>query len=82
MRPQTAIAALGEALAPDAVISLDCGANTHFAARTLMLKEGQRLTGTGLLATMDQGCHMRSRRHLPTRTVSRWRSSATAASRC
>jgi pyruvate dehydrogenase (quinone) len=27
MRPQTAIAALGDALAPDAVISLDCGAN-------------------------------------------------------
>ena len=55
MRPQTAIAALNEALAPDAVISLDCGANTHFAARTLMLKEGQRLTGTGLLATMGPG---------------------------
>ncbi len=55
MRPQTAIAALGEALAPDAVISLDCGANTHFAARTLMLKEGQRLTGTGLLASMAPG---------------------------
>jgi pyruvate dehydrogenase (quinone) len=55
MRPQTAIAALGEALAPDAVISLDCGANTHFAARTLMLKEEQRLTGTGLLATMAPG---------------------------
>jgi pyruvate dehydrogenase (quinone) len=55
MRPQTAIVALNEALAPDAVISLDCGANTHFAARTLMLKEGQRLTGTGLLATMAPG---------------------------
>ena len=55
MRPQTAIAALAEALAPDAVISLDCGANTHFAARTLMLKEGQRLTGTGLLASMAPG---------------------------
>lgn len=30
MRPQRAIAALGEALAPDAVVSLDCAANTHF----------------------------------------------------
>jgi pyruvate dehydrogenase (quinone) len=56
MRPQTAIAALNEALAPDAIISLDCRANTHFAAaRTLMLKEGQRLTGTGLLASMAPG---------------------------
>jgi len=55
IRPQMAIAALGEALASDAIISLDCGANTHFAARCLMLKEGQRLTGTGLLATMGPG---------------------------
>jgi pyruvate dehydrogenase (quinone) len=55
MRPQMAIAALGAALPSDAVISLDCGANTHFAARTLMLKEGQRLAGTGLLATMAPG---------------------------
>ena len=55
LRPQMVIGALSDALAPDAVISLDCGANTHFAARCLMLKEGQRLTGTGLLATMAPG---------------------------
>ena len=28
-------------IADDAVISLDCGANTHFAARNLMLRPGQ-----------------------------------------
>lgn len=55
LRPQMVIAALSDALPPDAVISLDCGANTHFAARCLMLKEGQRLTGTGLLASMAPG---------------------------
>ena len=55
LRPQMVIGALSDALPPDAVISLDCGANTHFAARCLMLKEGQRLTGTGLLATMAPG---------------------------
>ena len=55
MRPQMAIAALSEALASDAVISLYCGNNTHFAAHCLMLKEGQRLTGTGLLASMAPG---------------------------
>jgi pyruvate dehydrogenase (quinone) len=37
------------------VISLDCGANTHFAARCLRLRENQRLTGTGMLATMAPG---------------------------
>jgi pyruvate dehydrogenase (quinone)/pyruvate decarboxylase len=55
LRPQMVIRTLGDALAPDAVISLDCGANTHFAARILQLKEGQNLTGTGLLATMGPG---------------------------
>jgi pyruvate dehydrogenase (quinone)/pyruvate decarboxylase len=53
--PQMVVRALGDALAPDAVISLDCGANTHFAARILQLREGQSLTGTGLLATMGPG---------------------------
>ena len=69
------------ALAPDAVISLDCGANTHFAARMLMLEEGQRLTGTGLLATMAPGCRLPLRRRSPTHIVSRWQSSGMAALR-
>jgi pyruvate dehydrogenase (quinone) len=55
LRPQMVIRELGNALAADAVISLDCGANTHFAARILQLRENQRLTGTGLLATMGPG---------------------------
>jgi pyruvate dehydrogenase (quinone) len=42
-------------LADDAVISLDCGANTHFAARCLKLRPNQRLTGTGMLASMAPG---------------------------
>jgi pyruvate dehydrogenase (quinone)/pyruvate decarboxylase len=55
LRPQAVIRALSDQLAPDAVISLDCGANTHFAARMLQLREGQQLTGTGMLATMAPG---------------------------
>jgi pyruvate dehydrogenase (quinone) len=46
---------LSNQLAPDAVISLDCGANTHFAARIIELKQGQKLSGTGMLATMAPG---------------------------
>jgi pyruvate dehydrogenase (quinone) len=49
------VRALSDLLADDAVISLDCGANTHFAARHLRLRAGQRLTGTGMLATMGPG---------------------------
>ena len=55
LRPQMIIRALSDALADDAVISLDCGANTHFAARCLRLRARQRLTGTGMLASMAPG---------------------------
>jgi pyruvate dehydrogenase (quinone) len=49
------VRALSDLLADDAIISLDCGANTHFAARCLRLRENQRLTGTGMLASMAPG---------------------------
>jgi pyruvate dehydrogenase (quinone) len=55
LRPQMVIGALNDLLAEDAVLSLDCGANTHFAARHLRLRPKQRLTGTGMLATMGPG---------------------------
>jgi pyruvate dehydrogenase (quinone)/pyruvate decarboxylase len=37
------------------MISLDCGANTHFSARCLRLRPNQQLTGTGILASMAPG---------------------------
>jgi pyruvate dehydrogenase (quinone) len=55
LRPQMVVRALSDLLADDAVISLDCGANTHFAARHLRLRAGQQLTGTGMLASMGPG---------------------------
>ena len=55
LRPQMVIKAVSDLIADDAVISLDCGANTHFAARNLKLRPGQRLTGTGMMASMAPG---------------------------
>ena len=55
LRPQMVIRALSDALADDAVICLDCGANTHFAARHIRLRAGQSFTGTGMLASMGPG---------------------------
>jgi pyruvate dehydrogenase (quinone) len=55
LRPQMVIKAVSDLIADDAVISLDCGANTHFSARNLMLRPGQRLTGTGMMASMGPG---------------------------
>jgi pyruvate dehydrogenase (quinone)/pyruvate decarboxylase len=55
LRPQSVIRAVSDALAPDAVVCLDCGANTHFAARFLTLRRQQQLVATGMLATMGPG---------------------------
>jgi pyruvate dehydrogenase (quinone)/pyruvate decarboxylase len=55
LRPQMVIRALSDLMADNAVISLDCGANTHFSARCIRLRENQRFTGTGMLATMAPG---------------------------
>ena len=55
LRPQMVIKAVSDLISDDAVISLDCGANTHFAARHLMLRPNQRLTGTGMMASMAPG---------------------------
>ncbi len=55
LRPQTVVRALSDALADDAIITLDCGVNTHFAARHLRLRAGQRLIATGMLDSMAPG---------------------------
>jgi thiamine pyrophosphate-dependent acetolactate synthase large subunit-like protein len=44
LRPQMVVKAVSDLIADDAVISLDCGANTHFSARHLQLRANQRLT--------------------------------------
>jgi pyruvate dehydrogenase (quinone) len=55
LRPQMVVRAVSDWAPDNAVISLDCGANTHFAARGLKLRANQRLTGTGMLASMAPG---------------------------
>ncbi len=55
LRPQTVVRAVGDLAPDDAVFSLDTGANTHFAARMIRLREGQAWSGTGLLASMASG---------------------------
>jgi pyruvate dehydrogenase (quinone) len=58
LRPQVPLRMLSE-LAPDsAVFCMDCGANTHFAARMIEIRGTQRFTGTGTLASMASGLPM------------------------
>ncbi len=55
LRPQVVVKTLSDLLADDAIISLDCGANTHFSARHIHLRPKQQLTSPGMLATMAPG---------------------------
>jgi len=83
LRPQMVIRAVSDRLADDAVISLDCGANTHFAARCLRLTAHQRLTGTGACwRAWRPACRTPSRRGWPIRIDNQSPSWATGAFRC
>jgi pyruvate dehydrogenase (quinone) len=53
--PQAVVRAVSDLIAPDAVISIDCGSNTFFSARHLRLKADQQLTSPGMLASMGPG---------------------------
>lgn len=55
LRPQTAVRALSDLAPANAVFSMDCGANTHFAARMIQMRDGQRWTGSGMLVSMASG---------------------------
>jgi pyruvate dehydrogenase (quinone) len=55
LRPQAVVRAFGALAPPDALFSLDCGANTQFAARHIALKPGQGWTGCGTLVSMASG---------------------------
>ena len=52
LRPQTALQALSDLAPNNALYSMDCGANTHFAARMIQIREGQSFTGSGTLVSM------------------------------
>ena len=52
LRPQTPLSVLSELAPSNAIYSMDCGANTHFAARTLQIRDGQSFTGSGTLVSM------------------------------
>lgn len=55
LRPQMVIRQLSELLAPNAIVSLDTGANTHFSARFIQIKADQMISVSGMLASMAPG---------------------------
>ncbi len=55
LRPQMVTRQLSDLLAPDAIVSLDTGANTHFAARMIQIRPDQKITVSGQLASMAPG---------------------------
>ncbi|MFY9987980.1 MAG: thiamine pyrophosphate-binding protein [Chthoniobacterales bacterium] len=55
LQPQFVARQLSELLAPDAIITCDCGANTFFAARHISMVTTQKLVAGGNLSTMACG---------------------------
>jgi pyruvate dehydrogenase (quinone)/pyruvate decarboxylase len=55
IKPQTVCRMLSDLAPANAVFSMDAGANTHFAARSIQIRENQRWSGTGTLVSMASG---------------------------
>jgi pyruvate dehydrogenase (quinone) len=55
LRPQMVVCAVSDLLAPNAIIALDSGANTHFAARCLRIQADQKISVSGMMASMASG---------------------------
>ena len=55
IKPQLVAATVSEELEDDAIISVDCGTNTIWAARYINIKKGMRFSLSGTLATMACG---------------------------
>lgn len=55
IKPQVIAAAVSDALEDNAIISVDSGTNTAWAARHIMLRRGMKFSLSGMLATMACG---------------------------
>jgi pyruvate dehydrogenase (quinone) len=55
MKPQRVVRDLNARLAPDAIITTDCGQNTGLAAQYIRIREDQRFAVSGTLASMGGG---------------------------
>jgi pyruvate dehydrogenase (quinone) len=55
LQPQVVARQVSELLAPDALVALDCGSNTFFAARHISMAPTQKLVVGGNLSTMACG---------------------------
>jgi pyruvate dehydrogenase (quinone) len=55
LQPQVVARQVSELLAPDALVALDCGSNTFFAARHISMVPTQKLVVGGNLSTMACG---------------------------
>lgn len=55
IKPQVIAAAVSEQLEDNAIISVDCGTNTSWAAQHIMIKKGMKFSLSGTLASMACG---------------------------
>lgn len=55
LKPQVVAAAVSDMLDDDAIVSVDCGTNTIWAAQHIILKKGMKFSLSGTLASMACG---------------------------
>jgi pyruvate dehydrogenase (quinone) len=55
LKPQVVARALSDMIDDDAIISVDCGTNTFWAARGIEIRRNQKFSVSGTLATMAPG---------------------------
>jgi pyruvate dehydrogenase (quinone)/pyruvate oxidase len=55
VKPQVIAASVSDLLEDDAIVSVDCGTNTIWAAQHIMLKKGMKFSLSGTLASMGCG---------------------------
>lgn len=55
IKPEAIAAAVSDELEDNAIISVDCGANTAWAAQHIMIRKGMKFSLSGTLATMACG---------------------------
>ena len=83
IKPQVVAAAVSNELDDNAIISVDSGINTCWAARFLKLKNGMKFSGSGSLATYGMcSTHMLSQPRLHIQTDKVLHSSEMEDSQC
>jgi len=64
IKPQVIAQAVSDELEDNAIISVDCGTNTSWAARFIDIRKGMKFSVSGMLSSMANGLRLVAVAHL------------------